>query len=79
VSFEGKGGDGFGGKRKYRVDEIEDFGIGGIWGVLFFFIIQNPPNLGELKNCIGGGFWRVYMISSNPIYVIIIFLKLKLY
>jgi len=24
-----------------------------------FFIIQNPPNLGKLKNCIGGEFWRV--------------------
>jgi len=31
------------------------FGVGS-----FFFKIQNPPNLGELKNCTGGGFWRVY-------------------
>jgi len=34
---------------------------------------------GELKNCIGGGFGRVYMNSSNLIYVDIIFLKLKIY
>jgi len=25
-------------------------------GVSSFFIIQNPPHLGELKNCIEGGF-----------------------
>jgi len=25
-------------------------------GGLFFFIVQNPSHLGELKNCIGGGF-----------------------
>lgn len=24
---------------------------------LVLFMIQNPPNLGELKNCIGRGFW----------------------
>jgi len=28
-------------------------------GVSFFFIIQNPPHLGELKICIGGGFWGI--------------------
>lgn len=29
-------------------------------GGSFFFIIPNPPtpDLGELKKCIGGGFWR---------------------
>jgi len=35
----------------------------------------------ELKNCIGGGvfgFWKVYMNSSNLIYVVISFLKLKI-
>jgi len=48
-------------------------------GGLFFFKIQNPPHLRELKNCIGGGFWGVYMDSSNLIYVVIIFLKLKIY
>jgi hypothetical protein len=44
----------------------------------FFFITQKPPNLGELKNCIGwwfGGVWRVYMNSSNLINVVIIFLN----
>jgi len=38
--------------------------------------------LGELKNCIGGGFGgfeRVYMNSSNLIYVVVTFLKLKIY
>jgi hypothetical protein len=34
--------------------------------------------LRELKNCIGGGFWRFYM-NSNSIYVVIVFLKLKIY
>jgi len=39
-------------------------------------------SFGGTKNCIGGGFWgfgRVYMNSSNFIYVVIIFLKLKIY
>jgi len=55
------------------------------FGGLFFFIIQNHLHLGQLKNCIGGwfffggGVWRVYMNSSNLIYVVIIFLKLKIY
>jgi len=29
-------------------------------GGLFFFIIPNHPHLGELKNCIGGGFFGVF-------------------
>jgi len=29
------------------------------FGVSFFFIIQNPPHLGERKNCIEGRFWGV--------------------
>jgi len=50
-----RGGEGFGKKE----------GASGInrrhWeeralGVNFLFIIQNPPHLVELKNCIGGGF-----------------------
>jgi len=40
-----------------------------------FFIIQNSSHLEELKNCIGGEFWRVYMNSSNLIFVVIIKLK----
>jgi len=32
-----------------------------------------------LKICIGGGFERVYMNSLNLIYVVLIFLKLKIY
>jgi len=39
-------------KRMEEVEGIEDLGGS------FFFIIQNPPDLGELKKCIGGGFWR---------------------
>jgi hypothetical protein len=46
---------------------------------LFFFIIQNPPSLGELKNYIGGGFWGVWINSPNPIYVVIILSILKIY
>jgi len=30
-------------------------------------------------NCIGGVFWKVYINSSDLIYVVIIFLKLKIY
>jgi len=54
------------------------------WGALGgLFFLQNikPFLFGELKNCIGEGFWRfkrVYMNSSNLFYVVIIFLKLKL-
>jgi len=48
------------------------------FGGELFFIILNPPHLWELKNCIGGGFWRVNMNSSNLIYIVIIFLKLKI-
>ena len=29
------------------------------FGGSFFFIILNPPHLWELKNCIGGEFWRI--------------------
>jgi len=36
-------------------------------------------SLEELTNCIGGGFERVYINYSNLIYVVIIFLKLKIY
>jgi len=76
--LEGKGGEGFGKKgrstwKKYMVLREKGFGCS------FFFIIQNPAHLGELKNCIRGGFWKVYMNSSNLIYIVIIFLKLKIY
>jgi hypothetical protein len=39
-------------KMKEKVEIMKGF------GGLVFFIIQIPPNLGELKNCIGG-VWRV--------------------
>lgn len=48
---------------------------------LIFFVIQNPPNLKELTNCIGGGVWRVlggHASFSNLIYVVIIFSKFLL-
>jgi len=48
------------------------------FGRLTFLHNTKPSSFGELKNCIGGGFWRVYMNSSNLIYVNIIFLKLKI-
>jgi hypothetical protein len=28
------------------------------FGGSFFFILQNLPNMGELKKVLGGGFWR---------------------
>jgi hypothetical protein len=69
--LEGDGEDRFR-KKKGRITRRNK----GIWEERslvgsFFFIKQKPPNLLELKICIGGGFWRVYMISSNLIYVII--------
>jgi hypothetical protein len=36
-------------------------------------------DLVELKNCIGGVFWRVYMDFSNLIYVVVIFVKFKIF
>jgi hypothetical protein len=38
------------------VEGIEKFGKGMSLKGYFFFITQNPPNLVELKNCIGWGF-----------------------
>jgi len=76
ASLEGKEWEGFKKKskwKKYMTLRGEGFGDS------FFFIIQNLPHLGELKNCIVWGFWRIYMNSSNLIYVVIIFLKLKIY
>ena len=64
-------------KMNDQVGEIEENERGGFGG-LAFLQIQNPPHLEELKNCIGGGFWRINMNSSNLIYVVIIFLKLKI-
>jgi len=43
---------------------------------LVFFIIQNPPNLGELKS-IGGGFWGVWVNFPNPIIYCYNTLKIK--
>jgi len=54
---------------------MERYESGGRWGVLVFFIIQNPSNLGELKNCIGevwrvlGKFWKIslfFLLISSP-------------
>jgi len=64
--LEGKGGEGFGKKGRSKWKKYMTL-RGEVFGVSFFFIIKNPPHLGELKNCIGGGFWRVYMNSSNLI------------
>jgi len=46
----------------------------------FIFLRNTKPFLfGKLKICIGGGFLGIYMNSSNLIYIIIVFLKLKIY
>jgi len=48
--------------------------------VHFSFILQNPRNLEELKNCIVDKFWSVYInISKFNLCDVIIFLKLKIY
>jgi len=60
------------------VEEIEDIERRGFGGIIFLQNIK-PSSLGELKNCIGEGFERVYMNSSNLIYIVLIFLKLKTY
>jgi len=51
----------------------------GFEGLTFLHNIK-LSSFGELKNCIGGGFglWRVYMNFSNLIYVVLLFLKLKI-
>jgi hypothetical protein len=53
------------------VEEIEENERGWHWGLTFLHNIKFS-SFGELTNCIGGGFWRVYMNSSNLI------LKLKI-
>jgi hypothetical protein len=74
-SLEGKGG----GKRFWKKGRKRGVWEGRTVEGSFFFIIQNYPNLVELKNCIGERFWRIYMNYSNSIYVVIRFSKLKLY
>ncbi len=53
-----RGGEGFGKKegasgrnRRHWEERALEFNV--------LVIIKNPPHLGELKNCNGGGFWRV--------------------
>ena len=58
ASLEGKRGEGFE-RKKEQVEEIEDNGRRGFWGLLFLFKIQNAPYLQELKNCIDRGFWGI--------------------
>jgi len=58
------------------VEEIDDIDRGRLLGFIFR---HNPHRLEEFKNCIGERFWRVYMSFSNLIYVVKIFLKLKIY
>jgi len=43
---------------KKRIDEMEGFGKGELWD-LIFFVIQNPPNLGTqiILEEDFGGFW----------------------
>lgn len=48
----------------------EGFWWGKTLADLFFFVIQNPPNFEEFKNCIGRWFCRVWINSSISIYVV---------
>jgi hypothetical protein len=48
-------------KRKDEVERMESFGRGRALRGLCFFLIQNSPNLGELKSCIGGGFDKFFI------------------
>jgi len=59
-------------KMNEQVEEIEENLKGGFWGLTFLHNTKSS-SFGELKNCIGGGFWMVYINSSNLIYVVIIF------
>jgi len=40
------------------MEEIENIGRRGFGGLIFLRNIK--PSLGEVKNCIGGGFWGVW-------------------
>jgi len=64
-------------KRIEQLERIEESGMGGLWGLTFLHNTK-LSSFEELKNCIEGEFWRVYMNSSNLIYIVIIFLKLKI-
>jgi len=44
----------------------------------YFLHNIKPSSFGELKNCIGDRFWRVYTDSSNLINVVMLFLELKI-
>jgi hypothetical protein len=69
------------GREERVLEKRKNIGVweGRIFEGSFCFIIQNFLNLVELKNCIGGRFWRIYMNYSNSINVVIRFSKLKLY
>jgi len=60
--------------------QIEDNRRGEFWRFIFLYNTKKK-SFGELKNCIGGGFEGigVYMNYSYLIYVVMIFLKLKIY
>jgi hypothetical protein len=53
--LEGRGGNGFEKKEETSGRNREVWEGRSLEGY-FFFITQKPPNLGELKNCIGWGF-----------------------
>jgi len=83
VSFRGEGRRGYK-KKKEKKKEGESernrrHWEGSALRGSFFFIIQNSSHLRELKNCIRKRFWRIYMNSLNLIFVVIIFLKFKIY
>ena len=65
-------------KRKEQVEEIDDIERRGFWGFIFLHNTK-PSSFGGTQKLYWRGFWSVYMSSSNLTYVVIIFLKLKIY
>ena len=63
-------------KRKEQVEEIDDIERR-FWG--FIFIHNTKSSSFGVTQKLYWGFWRVYMNSSNLIYIVIVFLKLKIY
>jgi len=56
-------------KRDEQVKNIGEIGRRGLWGFKSFFIFHNTksPLFGELKNCIGGEFWIVWIFQIQSI------------
>ena len=61
------------------MEEIEDIGRRGFGELIFLLNIKPSLFWGTKKVALEEGFGKVYMIFSNLLYVLIIFLKLKIY